>query len=347
MAKHRYLPMKRIYLILIFFMTVCLAKAQDPHFSQFYENPVYLNPAMAGLNNCIMRMGGLYRDQWRSVSKPYRSYSFFADARLQPYEWKHDAFGVGLSFTGDKAGSANLGTNDFNVIMAYHKGFGDQNKVIMSLGLSAGFINHTIKSKELLFASQWNGFSFNQYLPSNEPAIDESVWLFDMNAGLNLTWYIKDYTVLTVGGSYNHLTAPEYSFMDGAFTTARKATLHAGLNFSVSQRTTLMPKVMVSMQNGSREVVLGFITGYYPRLEPVYLGLWYRWGSDIIPVVGFQFNGFALLASYDLNISRFSLASKLQGGFELSLVKNFLCADPFFKSKSKMSKDGKKTCPVF
>jgi type IX secretion system PorP/SprF family membrane protein len=322
-------------------------EAQEPHFSQFYQNPVALNPALAGFNNCIMRVGGVYRDQWRSVSKPYRTYTFFSDARLQPYEWKHDAFGIGVSFIGDKAGSANMGTNDFRVLLAYHKGLGEQNKFIMSLGMSLGFVNHTLNDHALYFGNQWTGQTFSTYIGSNEPEIKTSAWYFDTHAGMLMTYYITDYTVMNLGIAVNHLNAPTYSFLGGDTRLGMKTTIHMGLNASVSKRTTIMPKVMLSMQNGTREIMMGFLAGYYPRLEPVYMGIYYRWNSDIIPVVGFQYFGFAVLASYDINISRFSLASKLQSGFEISLIKNLLCADPFFKPKSKISKDGKKLCPVF
>ncbi len=340
--------MRRQLLILIVgCLCVSSVYAQEPHFSQFYENPVALNPALAGFNSCIMRIGGMYRDQWRSVSKPYRTYSFFTDARLEPYEWKHDAFGIGLTFIGDKAGTANMGTNDARITLAYHKGLGEQNKFIMSLGMSMGIVNHTLNVHALYYGNQWTGQTFNPYLPSNEPEVKASSTYFDIHAGMLMSYYITDYTIINLGGVISHLSSPTYTFYGDEYKVGLKTTIHAGLNTSISKKTTLMPKVMFSMQNGTKEIMMGFIAGYYPRLEPVYMGIWYRWNSDIIPVVGFQYMGFALLASYDVNISRFSLASQLQSGFEISLVKNFLCADPFFKPKSKISKDGKKTCPVF
>ena len=35
-----------------FFFSTHIAFAQDPAFSQFYANPLYLNPAFAGTNDC-------------------------------------------------------------------------------------------------------------------------------------------------------------------------------------------------------------------------------------------------------------------------------------------------------
>ena len=39
--------------------------AQDPIFTQFYSNPVYLNPAFSGTNKCP-RFVMNYRNQWPS-----------------------------------------------------------------------------------------------------------------------------------------------------------------------------------------------------------------------------------------------------------------------------------------
>ncbi|MFY7667485.1 MAG: type IX secretion system membrane protein PorP/SprF, partial [Crocinitomicaceae bacterium] len=40
--------MKNLTKILLFVIVCFEAKAQDPTFTQFYSNPVYLNPALAG-----------------------------------------------------------------------------------------------------------------------------------------------------------------------------------------------------------------------------------------------------------------------------------------------------------
>jgi len=48
--------------------------AQDPIFSQFYANPLYLNPAMAGSSVCP-RLIFNYRNQWPAISGTYITYN--------------------------------------------------------------------------------------------------------------------------------------------------------------------------------------------------------------------------------------------------------------------------------
>ena len=55
---------KKILILAIAFMSVGLGlQAQDPHFSQFYANPLYTNPALAGTAVCP-RFSLSYRNQW-------------------------------------------------------------------------------------------------------------------------------------------------------------------------------------------------------------------------------------------------------------------------------------------
>ena len=52
------------------FLNTKKAHAQDPAFSQFYANPLYLNPAFAGTNDCP-RVNLNYRDQWPGIGRTY------------------------------------------------------------------------------------------------------------------------------------------------------------------------------------------------------------------------------------------------------------------------------------
>ena len=68
---------KRIVFILCLIVFVAIgykAKAQDPAFSQFFANPLYLNPAMAGTDICP-RLSLNHRNQWPSIGKTYVTYS--------------------------------------------------------------------------------------------------------------------------------------------------------------------------------------------------------------------------------------------------------------------------------
>jgi len=60
----------------IFFIYCCADKtiAQvDPHFSQFYAYPLWLNPGMTGVMDGSFRITGIYRNQWSDVMTPFNT----------------------------------------------------------------------------------------------------------------------------------------------------------------------------------------------------------------------------------------------------------------------------------
>jgi hypothetical protein len=152
-----------------------------------------------------------------------------------------------------------------------------------------------------------------------------------------------------LGASVDHLTAPKYSFLSSNNHIDRRILAHIGLNAAVTSSTTLMPKIFYLTQDGTQEFVFGCNVSYTIRYDPVFVGLWYRWGRDLVPLVGIGIQRFNLMISYDINVSRFNVASKSQGGIEISLVKTFLCNYINKKPKNTKYKGGKKikNCPIF
>src|SRR5436853_7389770 len=57
-----------------------IAKAQvDPHFSQYYVYPAWLNPALTGAFDGDYRITGIYRSQWGNISSPFSTPGLAAD----------------------------------------------------------------------------------------------------------------------------------------------------------------------------------------------------------------------------------------------------------------------------
>ena len=57
-----------------------VSKAQDPTFSQFYFNQLYVNPAFTGINSGL-RAGINYRDLWPRIPSKFPTYSLAIDAQ--------------------------------------------------------------------------------------------------------------------------------------------------------------------------------------------------------------------------------------------------------------------------
>src|SRR6188768_1521033 len=100
--------------ILVFTILLLDLKAQDPEFTQFYANPLYLNPAFAGSARCP-RVALNYRNQWPSLQGTFVTYS-------ASYDQQVDALSGGLGFlaVSDKAGEGTITTNNISAIYAFH-----------------------------------------------------------------------------------------------------------------------------------------------------------------------------------------------------------------------------------
>ena len=105
------------------------ANAQDPAFSQFYANPLYLNPAFAGATPKGCPRANLnYRDQWPGIDRTYITTSASWDQHI-----KGIGGGLGVMVAQDRSGAGNLNTTHASLLYSYHL------KVNQQLGFNAGF----------------------------------------------------------------------------------------------------------------------------------------------------------------------------------------------------------------
>jgi len=98
----------KVYLLIILsLMVVSTTLAQDPHFSQFYNNPVYYNPAAVGLSPG-MRARFNIREQWPQLPGDLRTYTFSMDIAERNIP---GSGGLGLIVMSDNAGSGYMKTS--------------------------------------------------------------------------------------------------------------------------------------------------------------------------------------------------------------------------------------------
>src|SRR5436853_6211672 len=85
--------------------------AQDISFSQFYEQPLLRNPALAGLFNGDVRLSASYRNQWQSVTVPYRTFALSTEIKFPMQVINADVTTTfGLQLMRDVAGTSEFST---------------------------------------------------------------------------------------------------------------------------------------------------------------------------------------------------------------------------------------------
>ncbi|WP_157624559.1 type IX secretion system membrane protein PorP/SprF [Sunxiuqinia dokdonensis] len=70
--------MKKAFVVLILLNICMLTNGQDANYSQFYANPLYLNPGFTG-TSAAPRLVVNYRNQWPQKGNTYVNYSLSCD----------------------------------------------------------------------------------------------------------------------------------------------------------------------------------------------------------------------------------------------------------------------------
>ncbi len=311
-------------LVIISLCTLFQVQSQDIHFSQYYANPLNLNPALTGNFFGDFRLTTMYRNQAYTISNnPYVTYSGSFDMGLMKKKMRYDIFGVGVVVFSDKAGDGALTTQSAQLSLAYSKTLDAFKKYSLSFGLQGGFLNKRIDFRKLAFESQFDGDGgFDLSLPTGENEANNSIFMPTVTAGVLWKGYFSKKANAYAGFSVAHINQPKQSFLgDNGSVLSRRYTFHAATDFRFGKYVTLTPALLFMSQNTAQQLNIGAALGYdISDVTTFYFGTWYRWRDAIIPMAALEIYGFRVGLSYDANISKLRPASRGQGAVELSLI---------------------------
>jgi len=174
--------MKRKLILLLSFgmISVLSVKAQDVHFSQYFSNPLLLNPAYAGSIGCS-RLAINFRDQWPSI--PGRDVTFSAsyDQYVKPI-----LGGVGIQVISDNEGGGALTTNTVNAIYAFNLNL--KSDLHIRIAAKAGYNEERLNMQDIITI----------------PFVSNKSTKYYFNAGAGLLIAYKNFTGGFCLRSYQH-----------------------------------------------------------------------------------------------------------------------------------------------
>ena len=302
------------------------ALAQDMHFSHYFNSPMQQNPAHAGAFDGDWRVGLNYRNQWQSVTVPWRTFDLFGDINIMDDTEKPFYFGAGLLIMRDKAGDGALGTMKFLGSGAVHYRIKKQEQHTLSAGIQLGYVRKSIDWNKLYFHNQWNDATFDPNLPSFEQYKGNSLGYPDASVGLLYRNYHKQNINYYASGALQHLIQPKETFYEGGSNKLGfRPTAGAGVSVMVTGQLSVSPSVHYMTQKKASELLVGGMLGYDITGESqkkmvVYGGVYNRMKDAFFPVIGMDYGPWRGFVSYDVNTSELKPASNGRGGIELSLV---------------------------
>lgn len=289
--------------------------AQDPGFSQFYANPLYLNPAFAGSNNCP-RVGLQYRNQWPGITGSFVTQSVAYDQRIG-YE---KPAGLGLLITNDVAANT-LKTLNVSGIFSYQIKL--TRKVSLRVGFQGTFFQKSLDWSKLTFGDMIDARRGFVYQTNDIPNGNGKKTGIDFSGGLLV--FSKNFYF---GTAVHHVTEPNESLVLGVSPLPMKITGHMGGVIQLDKsryakiKKTLSPNILYQRQGTFQHLNLGM---YYSH-GPLWTGVWYRNTDAFIVLVGVQTDYVKLGYSYDVTTSKLTLATA--GSHEISFTMNFTCKKP-------------------
>jgi type IX secretion system PorP/SprF family membrane protein len=322
--------MNKILIVkLIVFVLISLgAYAQDPQFSQFYNAPLYLNPAFTGTAENT-RLIFNYRSQWPGISgtAPYMTTAFSFDHNIESIN-----SGVGLLFTRDRQGVGKLTSTDVALLYSYQIEI--SGKWSFRPALQATIVSRSIGYSGLLFGDQLTNSGPTGGVTEDRFVNATATRLYpDFSTGGLL---FSD--VMWFGLSAHHLNRPDQSFEGEQYTVPIKTSLQAGMRFPFGQQSTkkgysrvsversVLPSLNLKNQGKFTQLDFGLTVIY----EPVMFGVWYRGipvktfygfagNESFIFLAGIHYETFSFAYSYDITASKLGFRNS-NGAHEISLI---------------------------
>lgn len=311
------------------FFTICLVLAithrpaaqTDPHFTQNYTYPMYINPALTGGSDGDYRVSAIYRTQWGSVGNPYRTTGVSFDART------NKNIALGLNVMNQAAGDG--GFNYFNTYASVaYTGvkFGKENNHRMVFAMQAGIINRRIDQSKFKWGEQWNPVTgYNATNPTSESFAANAATTLDIGTGVLYYDATPEKKINAFGGfSFYHINKPKDPIISSQTvelnTIPLRYTVHGGLSFNVSDIASIVPHVLYMQQGNARETMLGvYVQRNVNEETDIMFGGYYRYKDALAPFLGIDYRNFLIGLSYDVNTSKLGATTRNMNSFELSL----------------------------
>ncbi|MFW5657588.1 MAG: PorP/SprF family type IX secretion system membrane protein [Bacteroidota bacterium] len=316
----------KLIILNIFIITVLMVnptKGQDPHFSQFYSNYLYLAPSFAGLS-APNRLAVNYRNQWPEISPGFVTYSVSFDHDFEKFN-----SGLGVLLMRDEAGTGRLRST--NIGLQYSYDFKVNERFHIRPGMHFLYTERGLDFDKLLWKDQMSAAGYSSV--TAEPYSMDYVG--DIDFSTSVLGYSGDFWL---GFSVDHLLRPNHSLYDFEEEDGNRARVplkyqvFGGTKFVAKQKllqpipTSLQLAFLFKAQKEYRSLDLGL---YWHR-EPLVLGLWYRGipvvrsfnnNDALVLLFGYKANNVSVGYSYDFTTSR--LITNTQGSHEISMAVTF------------------------
>lgn len=290
---------------------------QDPQFTQFYANSLYLSPSFAGAIKDT-RLSASFRNQWAGISNPFNTFNVSLDHYF--YNLKS---GLGFIALRDQAGAANLATTSVGLLYSYN--IPVTYEWYLRPGAGFYFTQRSIDKSKLIFGDEI--FPGGPTTSTTNMEGSASNRDFDFSASTLLVG-----PNVWLGVALDHLLRPDRTLLGQEDRLPMKFSVHGGYRFVINgyYLRSVRESVTAAFNYKQQGLDKQFDVGLYWYKQPLMVGVWYRgipivksdFGTDALAfLIGIKVPNFNIGYSYDLTLSNLGVDSG--GTHEISLTYEF------------------------
>lgn len=297
---------KLLYVFLTIFILSSSATfaQQDAQLSQYMFNPLYINPAAAGIDG-VTKFQLHYRNQWSGYQTSQDGNGSLGTqifTASMPLNGLHS--GIGIQFVNDLTPS---GAGYQNMLLSYSYQINLSNGAIVSVGAKGGIYTKSFKSK---FRPRETG----------DPTVDA------LTGSINQTK--SDFSVgalyktanYQIGASLNHVNSPVFSFSPdktGAYSIKQVLNITGSFDYYLNADIKVSPVVLWKTDFNTNVLEGGAIFTYSDRY---WLGGSYRLNDAGIIIAGISMlSNNALRLGYSLDLTTVGATAKAPLSHEILL----------------------------
>jgi type IX secretion system PorP/SprF family membrane protein len=270
---------------------------QDPHFTQYFDNMLFVNPAYAGSNG-MLNMTALHREQWVGFDGAPRSTTFSIHSPTS-----YESVGVGLTAVNDMAGPLrqSMVYGDFSYTLRFKN-----SKSKLAFGAKAGF-NAINVNREVLTTTVENDPKLTQNTRNN----------INPNFGFGVYYHNPRFFV---GLSVPKLIERAYDNLSSTNLERRHLFGIIGGIIDLNAEWKFRPTAQLKMTSGAPVSIDISAAGIYQ--DKIWIGAMYRWNAAAGAFFQFQLNPqFRVGLASDFGVTRINKYNT--GTFEVMLSYDF------------------------
>ena len=253
------------YLSFFLLFTSFLLLAQDAQYSQFYANPLYLNPAFTGTGH-NSRIALNHRVLWPSLPQAFRTYSISIDYSADAYN-----SGFGFIMHSENEGTVDLQTTTGSFIYSYQLVISKE--LVIRPAMKFGHTVRGFDQSKLLLGDQLN---FGGGITSQDPGLRSFKLKNYWDIGTGILVFTPKYWF---GLAIDHLNRANISLLEGDDKLQYRYSAHIGGRFTLSKNVptgtvpaSIAPSALYKRQGNFQQLDIGASV----HMQPLVIGAYYR-----------------------------------------------------------------------